>query len=64
MDLQLLTIRQVSELLAVKESTIRTWINRKVFPDETIVRLGTTVRFRESKLGEWLNYGHLQKIER
>lgn len=62
MDLQLLTIRQVSELLAVKESTIRTWINRKVFPDETIVRLGNTVRFRESKLGEWLNYGYLQKI--
>ena len=55
MELQLLTTRQVSELLAVKESTVRTWINRKVFPDDTIIRLGNTVRFRESKLGEWLN---------
>lgn len=55
MELQLLTTRQVSELLAVKESTIRTWINRKVFPDDTIIRLGNTVRFRENKLGEWLN---------
>ena len=62
MNLQLLTIRQVSELLAVKESTIRTWINRKQFPDNVIVRLGNTVRFRESALGEWLNYGNLQKI--
>lgn len=61
MDLQLLTIRQVSELLAVKESTIRTWINRKIFPDSVIIRLGNTVRFRENKLGEWLNYGDLQK---
>ena len=60
MELQLLTTRQVSELLAVKESTVRTWINRKVFPDETIIRLGNTVRFRENKLGEWLN-GNLQK---
>lgn len=62
MDLQLLTIRQVSELLAVKESTVRTWINRKIFPDDVIIRLGNTVRFREHKLGEWLNYGNLQKI--
>ena len=62
MQLQLLTTRQVSELLAVKESTIRTWINRKQFPDNVIVRLGNTVRFRESALGEWLNYGNLQKI--
>ena len=61
MDLQLLTIRQVSELLAVKESTIRTWINRKIIPDEVIIRLGNTVRFRENKLGAWLNYGDLQK---
>lgn len=62
MDLQLLTIRQVSELLAVKESTIRTWINRKIFPDSVIIRLGNTVRFRENKLGEWLNYGDLQRV--
>ena len=57
MNLQLLTIRQVSELLAVNESTIRTWINRKKIPDNCIVRLGNTVRFRECKLEEWLNYG-------
>ena len=62
MNLQLLTIRQVSELLAVKESTIRTWINRKIFPDDCIIRLGNTVRFRENKLGEWLNYGNLQEV--
>jgi excisionase family DNA binding protein len=61
MDLQLLTIRQVSELLAAKESTVRTWINRKQFPDDVIVRIGNTVRFRRSKLEEWLNYGCLQK---
>ena len=37
MELQLLTIKQVSEILAVKESTIRTWINRKIFPNDVTV---------------------------
>lgn len=61
MELQLLTIRQTSELFAVNESTIRTWIRRKVFPSECIFRLGNTVRFRAKKLEEFINNGNLQK---
>ena len=61
MELKLLTARQVSELFAVNESTIRTWIRRKQFPNDCILHLGNTVRFRANKLEEWLNNGSLQK---
>ena len=61
MELKLLTIRQVSELLVINESTVRTWIRRKMFPGDCIVRLGNTVRFRASKLEEFLNNGCLQE---
>ena len=57
MDLKLLTIRQVSEILVVNESTIRTWISRNKFPADCIVKLGNTIRFRECKLEAWLNHG-------
>jgi len=61
MELKLLTIRQVSELLAINESTVRTWIRRKIFPCECILHLGNTVRFRANKLEDFLNNGNLQK---
>lgn len=61
MELKLLTIRQVSELLAINESTVRTWIRRKMFPRECILHLGNTVRFRASKLEDFLNNGCLQE---
>ena len=61
MELKLLTARQVSEILAVNESTVRTWMRRKQFPSECILHIGNTVRFRASKLEEWLNNGCLQK---
>lgn len=61
MELKLLTIRQVSELLAINESTVRTWIRRDMFPSECILHLGNTVRFRANKLEDFLNNGSLQK---
>jgi excisionase family DNA binding protein len=57
MNLQLLTIDEVSKLLVEKPSTIRTWIRRKKFPDICIVKLGGSVRFREKHLEDWLNNG-------
>lgn len=62
MNLQLLTIDEVSQLLVTKASTIRTWLRRGVFPEQCIVRLGGNVRFREKFLEEWLNNGNLQEI--
>lgn len=61
MELKLLTIRQVSELLAINESTVRTWIRRKMFPNGCVLHLGNTVRFRAHKLEEFLNNGSLQE---
>lgn len=61
MELQLLTTKQVSELLAVNESTVRTWMRRNLFPNDCILHLGNTVRFRANKLEDWLNNGNLQK---
>lgn len=60
-NLQLLTIRDVANLLLENESTIRTWIRRKVFPQNCILKLGGSVRFRAKHLEEWLNNGNLQK---
>lgn len=62
MQLKLLTIEEVSKTLGIKESTIRTWLRRKVFPANCVIKLGGCVRFREKFLEEWLNNGNLQEV--
>lgn len=62
MELQLLTIEEVSKTLKIKESTVRTWITRNKFPSECILKLGNCVRFRAKFLEEWLNNGNIQKV--
>ena len=62
MQLKLLTISEVSQTLGIKESTVRTWINRKIFPSQCIIKLGGCIRFREKFLEEWLNNGNLQEV--
>ena len=62
MQLKLLTIEDVSKILSIKESTVRTWIKRNVFPSQCIIKLGGCVRFREKFLEEWLNNGNLQEV--
>jgi excisionase family DNA binding protein len=62
MQLQLLTIEEVSRVLGIKESTVRTWIHRKIFPSQCIIKLGGCIRFREKFLEEWLNNGNLQEV--
>lgn len=48
---ELLSIRDVSELLKIKESTLRAWVFQRRIP---VVRLGRLVRFRLSELTKWL----------
>lgn len=62
MQLQLLTVEEVAQLLGVKESTIRTWIRRDIFPPQCLLKLGGAIRFREKFLEEWFNNGNLQEI--
>jgi excisionase family DNA binding protein len=51
---QLLSIKEVSTRLKVKESTLRAWVFQKRIP---FVRLGRLVRFRESDLEDWARTG-------
>ncbi len=48
---ELLSIRDVSRLLKIKESTLRAWIFQKRIP---CIRLGRLVRFRKPELERWL----------
>jgi len=47
----LLDIKEVSELLSIKQSTLRAWIFAGKLP---VVRLGRLVRIRESALADWI----------
>jgi excisionase family DNA binding protein len=46
-----LDIKEVSELLSIKQSTLRAWIFAGKLP---VVRLGRLVRIRESALADWI----------
>ncbi len=50
----LLTLRQVSEILNVKESTLRSWVFQRRIP---CVRIGRLVRFRVSDIDLWVKRG-------
>jgi len=47
----LMDIKEVSQRLCIKESTLRAWIFQRRIP---CIRLGRLVRFRESDLAAWL----------
>ena len=48
---KLLDIKEVSERLSIKQSTLRAWIFAGKLP---VVRLGRLVRIRESALADWV----------
>ena len=56
--MNLLTDKDLSEIFKVKVSTIRTWVNRGIIPDELIFKLPNypkgTRRFIESRVMEWI----------
>lgn len=49
---ELLSIKDVSRILNVRESTLRAWVFQRKIP---CVRLGRLVRFRERDLQQWIN---------
>lgn len=55
--MELLSIRDAASILSVKESTFRTWINRKQIPDNVIFRIGNTVRIIKPKFENWVING-------
>jgi excisionase family DNA binding protein len=48
---ELLDVKQLTEWLHVKESTIRKWVHYGYIPH---VKLGRCVRFQESEIEEWI----------
>ena len=56
-QMELLSVKDAASILSVKESTFRTWINRKQIPDCVIFRIGNTVRIIKSKFENWINGG-------
>lgn len=51
----ILTIDEVSLMLKVKSSTLRTWINRKKIPDSLYKKIGGTIRFSRKAVLDFLN---------
>ena len=49
---KLLTPKQLSELLQIGLSTIYKWVHYGYVP---FVKLGTSIRFKERKVEEWLD---------
>lgn len=58
---QFLDIKDISELLKVKESTLRAWVFQKRIPT---VRVGALVRFRLSDIEKWIKSGEARRCHR
>ena len=48
----LITIKEVSEYLQIKERTIYSWINKGIIPH---YKIESMVRFKENEINEWLS---------
>jgi excisionase family DNA binding protein len=57
--MELLSIKDAASILCVKESTFRTWINRKQIPNSVIFRIGNTVRIIKPMFENWIMNGSL-----
>lgn len=57
--MELLSIKETGEIMGAKESTVRTWINRKQIPPIVVFRIGNTVRIKKDKLEKWINDGSI-----
>lgn len=52
---KLLTIQEISDILGIKDCTIRAWVFQRKIP---CVRIGRLVRFRMSEIETWINQKH------
>ena len=48
---KLLTIKEISELLQIRVSTLYKWVHMELIPH---VKVGRAVRFREKDVAAWL----------
>ena len=52
---QLMTAKQVSELIEVKPSTVYQWVHLGLIP---YVKIGKCVRFKKDELFRWIDKNH------
>lgn len=57
--MELLSIKDTANILGVKESTVRTWLNRGQIPVDVIFRIGNTVRIIKPKFENWVTNGSI-----
>lgn len=55
--MELLSIKETADIMGAKESTVRTWINRKQIPPVVVFRIGNTVRIKKDKFEKWVDDG-------
>ena len=48
----LITIKELSKYLQIKERTIYSWINKGIIPH---YKIESTIRFKENEINEWLS---------
>jgi excisionase family DNA binding protein len=48
---KLLDVKEVSERLSIKQSTLRAWIFQRRLP---VIKIGRLVRIKESALADWI----------
>lgn len=53
--MELMTIQDAAKLFMVKESTFRTWINRKKIPESVYKKIGETIRIKKAPFLEFIN---------
>lgn len=53
-----LTVKDVSEITGIRETTIRAWIFQRKIP---FVRIGRLVRIKQSDFNEWIGRSDYQK---
>lgn len=53
-----LTVKDVSEITGIRETTIRAWIFQRKIP---CVRIGRLVRIKQSDFNEWIGRSDYQK---
>ena len=58
LNVKLISIAEVSKILSVSSSVVRTWLCRKqVFPAELVIKLGRRTLFHRQKLMNWIDNG-------
>ncbi len=55
--LELLSYKELSQMLGVQKSTLQVWICKRRLPSNLYVKLGSRVLFFKNRIIDWLNEG-------